>query len=280
MGREAICAARLGEQRSPTGKALLETSALIYRGDFRVVVPFDQITQLTAGPEELSVVGPAGKLVLRLGSQAVKWADRIRHPPSRLDKLGIKAESRVAFAAIARAAAAKGASGGEGQRGEELEELGRELAARGAVLVSVDDTRPVDVVFLSAQRRKDLGALASCMKRIHPAGAIWILRPKGSAELSEAEVRAAARAAGLVDVKVAAFSPSVTADKFVIPLADRAGKAARAKAAGGAVRRSGGAGAPLSKRASPIRRRGEGPANPRRAPRARRRSPRPGRSTS
>jgi hypothetical protein len=41
------------------------------------------------------------------------------------------------------------------------------------------------------------------------------------AEVSESAVRAAALAAGLVDVKVARVSATHTAEKFVIPKAER-----------------------------------------------------------
>ena len=58
-------------------------------------------------------------------------------------------------------------------------------------------------------------------RALSPRGGLWVIRPKGHAEISEAEVRAAARGAGLVDVKVASFSPTHTADKFVIPAAAR-----------------------------------------------------------
>ena len=52
-------------------------------------------------------------------------------------------------------------------------------------------------------------------------GALWIIRPKGVKEITEAETMAAGKAAGLVDVKVVRFSDTHTAEKFVIPLASR-----------------------------------------------------------
>jgi hypothetical protein len=60
------------------------------------------------------------------------------------------------------------------------------------------------------------------VKRLDPAGALWLVRPKGKdTPVTEGATRAAALAAGLVDVKVAAFSATHTAEKFVIPLAKR-----------------------------------------------------------
>ena len=47
------------------------------------------------------------------------------------------------------------------------------------------------------------------------------VRRKGRKDLTEGDVRAAGKAAGLVDVKVVRFSDTHTAEKFVIPVADR-----------------------------------------------------------
>jgi Protein of unknown function (DUF3052) len=79
-----------------------------------------------------------------------------------------------------------------------------------------------DLVFLHASTPKDLSKLKTLRGKLASAGALWVLREKGKAALvTESEVRVAAKAAGLVDVKVVAFSDKLTADKFVIPLAQR-----------------------------------------------------------
>ena len=56
---------------------------------------------------------------------------------------------------------------------------------------------------------------------LKPNGALWVIRPKGRPEISERAVMAAGKAAGLVDVKVVGFSPTHTAEKFVIPVSGR-----------------------------------------------------------
>jgi hypothetical protein len=58
--------------------------------------------------------------------------------------------------------------------------------------------------------------------RLKADGVLWTLRPKGSKDLSEAEMRQAGLDAGLVDVKVVSFSDVLTAEKFVVPVARRA----------------------------------------------------------
>src|SRR5262249_4591293 len=77
----------------------------------------------------------------------------------------------------------------------------------GAVIVEKD----ADVVFFAATAKKDLARIA----KLKPAGALWIVYPKGIAAIREIEVIEAGRAAGLKDVKVARFSATHTALKFV-----------------------------------------------------------------
>jgi hypothetical protein len=54
-------------------------------------------------------------------------------------------------------------------------------------------------------------------RSLKPNAALWVIRPKGMAAISESEVMAAGKKAGLVDVKVVSFSDTHTAEKFVIP---------------------------------------------------------------
>jgi Protein of unknown function (DUF3052) len=227
MGREAACTARLagaGPRQgsvTSTGKALLETVELLFRGDFRVAVPFKEMTDIRADASELTVTWPGGTLVLGLGAAARAWAERIRNPPGRLDKLGVKATSVTTLV-------------GGGRAGEhpDLDEFVAEVEARGAKIGRGNPDARVDLVFACIERREDVRVLARLRRAMRPDAAIWVLRPKGkgAAAVSEAEVRAAAKAAGLVDVKVAAFSPSWTAEKLVIPLAERGARPIRAKA--------------------------------------------------
>ena len=52
-------------------------------------------------------------------------------------------------------------------------------------------------------------------------GGIWVVSPKGDPTIRDVDVMAAAKAAGLVDVKVARWSDTHTALKLVIPKALR-----------------------------------------------------------
>ena len=207
MGAEVICEAVLGRQRS-RGKAWLETKEIIFRGDFRARVPFAEIERLTVAAEALTVTWAGGTLKLALGPAAPKWADKIRNPPSRLDKLGVKPGARVALVGTFDFDAT----------------FATDLLARGATVAPTSSKTIVDVLFYAPTTALELERLAALVKRLDPAGALWIIRPKGKGTpVTETATRRAGLAAGLVDVKVAAFSPTHTAEKFVIPLARRKG---------------------------------------------------------
>jgi len=79
----------------------------------------------------------------------------------------------------------------------------------------------LDMIFFGAEQKKDLARLASLRKAIVSNGAIWVVYPKGRKDIREMDVIAAGKAAGLVDNKVAGFSPTHTSLRFVIPLANR-----------------------------------------------------------
>ena len=95
-----------------------------------------------------------------------------------------------------------------------------ELRGRGAI-VRTGGNKAMDMIFALFNHRNDLRRLRSLVSRLKADGVLWTLRPKGSKDLGEAEMRQAGLDAGLVDVKVVAFSDVLTAEKFVIPVAQR-----------------------------------------------------------
>jgi hypothetical protein len=81
---------------------------------------------------------------------------------------------------------------------------------------------PCDIVFVGATTRRDLARLAKVKSWIEPNGAIWMVRPKGGrSELKDTDLIEAGLAAGLVDNKIASFSDSHGAMRFVFRLRDR-----------------------------------------------------------
>jgi hypothetical protein len=203
MGSEATCTARF-KGRTAAGKARLETEILQFRGgEMKLSIPFKQMSKVAARAGTLSVTFPDGTAAFDLGAAAPKWADKILHPPSRLMKLGAKPEWRAAAIGI-----------------EDAEFL-RELEGAVAALSVGRTAKDCDAIFFGANREADLARLEKLKAFLKPNGALWIVRPKGRPEISEVAVMRAGKTAGLVDVKVVSFSQTHTAEKFVIPVANR-----------------------------------------------------------
>ena len=203
MGSEALVTARF-EGKRIAGKARLETDVLQFRGgDLRLSIPFRDMTKVTARDGTLTVTFPDGTASFELGRDAERWADKIQHPPSRLEKIGVKPEWRASAIGVED----------EGF----LEELERAVAFLSIGRVAKNS----DAIFFGVNKEKELARLEKLKESLKPNGAIWIIRPKGRPEISERATMAAGKRAGLVDVKVVGFSATHTAEKFVIPVAMR-----------------------------------------------------------
>lgn len=87
--------------------------------------------------------------------------------------------------------------------------------ARGAI------ARDTEWIFLIAETPKGLAQATNIIKVMRGSMALWIVYPKGRKELTENDVLATGRKAGLKDIKVVGFSPTHTALKFMIPLDKR-----------------------------------------------------------
>jgi hypothetical protein len=212
MGREARCRATLDGAAGDV-KVHLDTATLQVRGAFRLEVPFAEMRDVRERDGALHFRSPAGEVTLALGAaEAPKWAKAIREPKSLLDKLGLKAGTRVCL------------------RGNLDQTFARDLAARLGAAPAATLRGRFDAIVAQFETPADLASLDALRAHLEPDGMLWLIAPKGkSSPLPEALLREAFLAAGLVDVKVAAYSPTHTAVKVVIP---RAARAVRSQAIG------------------------------------------------
>ena len=132
-----------------------------------------------------------------------RYQGQVSAGKARLDKLGVKPLDLVSVLGV--------------------DEPGfvAELEARGARVTAGAAAPDSDVIFLGAESVVDLDQLAALRAYLKPAGGVWVVAPRGVQRIREADVLAAGKPAGLVDVKVARFSATHTAHKFVIPRAQR-----------------------------------------------------------
>ena len=122
----------------------------------------------------------------------------------RLDKLGVKPGMRVALVEL------------------EDKAFEAELRDRTHDVTHGEPLPDTDIVLYAADSIEALGRLPALRERIVPNGAIWVVSRKGkAATIRDVDVINAAKAAALVDNKVASFDDTHTSLRLVIPVALR-----------------------------------------------------------
>ena len=204
MGKEAVCLARVNGSAAQA-KAHLDSTALRLSGGHRLIVQLAELTSVAADDGVLRLSLPHTSVELELGSVAAqRWAHAISNPKSRLEKLGVRGSERVYVRGIAD------------------EPFLAELRGALANAPAASLRGSFDVIFQGVSRSSELAEIARAREHLTPAGALWIVYPKGkAAAVGEADVRTAIARAGLYDAKVVAFSSTHTATKAAIRLKDR-----------------------------------------------------------
>jgi hypothetical protein len=200
MGYEAACTARVG-RKSSTGKAMLESEAVAFRGDFKLEIPFAQMSDVAIEGEALLIRTSDGEVSLEVGAQvAQKWARLIKEPKGLFEKLEVTSDARVAVVGVSDPLFVPA------------------LRERAASVAEDRVPQGAATIFFGADTRAALQKVPLLRARMVEDGTLWIVRPKGSKAISEADVFEALRSAGLVDTKVVAFSRTHSAHKCVIPV--------------------------------------------------------------
>ncbi len=201
MGQELACSV-LSNGKSHRGKALLESNEILFRGDLRLKIPLAGIKKAEAREGKLNVRTKDALYVFDLGPKAEKWRDRIAHPKSLLDKLGVKPGDSVWL------------------QGSFSVDFLADLKKQGAVISRGKSAAP-SWIFLAADSVADLAKVKSAAGTLKNSAALWIVYRKGQKSITGHDVRGAGLRAGLTDIKVASFSATHSALKFVIPVAER-----------------------------------------------------------
>jgi hypothetical protein len=171
-------------------------------------IPFATILSSKVVDDELQLQTAEGMALFELGAvTATKWREKILHPKTRIEKLGIKPGTRVSLI------------GFENQD----EEFVKEIQKAKALMTPAGNTLPKnsDSIFLRIDTKKQLGQVAKIAKQLSGAAALWVIYPKGRQDITEGDVSAAGHKAALTDIKVVGFSSTHTALKFVIPVNKR-----------------------------------------------------------
>jgi hypothetical protein len=202
MGREILCTVHSGGKISK-GKALLESNAIVFRGEPRLKIALTSLKSVTARDGELHLKWADGSAIFELGEHAEKWAHKILHPRTVSEKLGIKPGLTITALSLTG------------------DEFVKELRAKAKNFSDSKSLQNSDLIFVGAEKAARLARVATLTSSLAAAGAMWIVYPKGKQEINEQHVLDAGRVAGLVDVKVVSFSATHTALKFVRPKSKR-----------------------------------------------------------
>lgn len=168
-----------------------------------------QVASTTKGILRLVVDGAV--MQFPIGDKVDRLAAKIRKPPSRAQKMGIRPGQRVQV---------------------DLDDRGlrKEIAALGVQ----GGAEALDALIVGVHHASELD-FPSWASRIHDQGGVWVVYRKGRPDLRERDVLQEGRAAGLRDYRIVRFDEKRTAIKFVWPLVDREPRAGR----GGPARRIG-----------------------------------------
>jgi hypothetical protein len=192
MGKDADAIPARFADGIDVGRLQWEAPRLIFRGATRRVFEGETLKGLLADGTDLVLADGARFTLGEL--QAPRWAQAILNPPGRLDKLGVKAGSRVAVIGL------------------DDPDFAAELAGRAAMS---NEYSELDILLYGADSAEDLALIPDLIPMLAGRGALWIVSLKGRLlTVKDVEVMAVAKAHGLVDNKVCAFSDTRTALRF------------------------------------------------------------------
>lgn len=151
-----------------------------------------------------AAAAPARKRAPRAASPTSRPVPAVGYSKrSRLDKLGVKPGMRVALVGLDDAA------------------FRRELRERTDEVAEGAPRKDTEMILFAVDGPAPLKRLTALQRAIRRDGVIWVVWPKGQPHIKEDTIRASAIAQGLVDIKVMAFSETLSGLKLVIPVARR-----------------------------------------------------------
>ncbi len=199
MGLEAKCVGRINGHESE-GKAHCGDGELELRGDSKIRWKWSNLSSVEVHEGKLEVRSGDEYAELVLGDQAEKWRYAILNPKSRMDKFGLK----------------------PGMKYQLWGDFDGEFPGEARAIAGDTSTASeANCVFVRLHGEEDLPKLIDARQSIAQNGMVWAIWIKGRKEFGETRVREYGLANGLVDVKIASVSPTLTSMKFMIRIKDR-----------------------------------------------------------
>jgi hypothetical protein len=199
MGQEIKCKA-IVNGRKAEGRLQLEMDTLYFRSPTEKFDVATKDVKVKVSDGILTVTTSKAEYALELGDVAERWAFRIQHPKSLLDKLGVGVGANILVV------------------GHLDKDLIDELNKANAKLSTRKNGGNRDWIFVGVDQPSDLKLLEGLSRFIKPKGGVWVIFPKGRPDLKAEHAIAVGKANGLVDTKIARVSELLTGMKFVIPV--------------------------------------------------------------
>lgn len=201
MGLEAEYKLKEGS-KTLAGKIFLESSVIQLRGDRKQKIALSELKSVKAEGNSLILQLQDEVLTIEIGSGVEKWVEKILHPPSRLDKLGVKKGTDVWL------------------HGDFPDAFEKELVNDAVRINKIQNSKmqswkSPDQILLIAENKTDLNHIKAFSKTMLPKQFLWVVYPKGqSSGITQNDVMETARNSGLKDTKVMSFSTEHSALRF------------------------------------------------------------------
>ena len=180
---------------SITGKLHVDSNQLEFRGgEIEWKLPVGKGTRAKVADGNLTVSRGTKSAIFAIGANAGKWAEKVRNPPSRVTKLGIKAEQRFFL------------------KGKFDAPFPAEVQDAG--LRQTRTIKSCDVAFVMLKAKSDLKSLDAVLKSSVAGVHTWAVWPKGVESIKQSDVMATAKAHGMGPGKGISFDDVHSAMRF------------------------------------------------------------------
>jgi len=209
MGNETVCTLRVGKDLY-SGKARMDADHIDFVGPTKFRFRLAEIREPSYSSGALRFDFHGNKIALSVGDRTVRWYDAVVNPKSPADKIGVRAGSKVRLVNV------------------DDEAIVRSLTEAGARVIHEREDGCA-AILLGVERAADLRHLERLAESLEPDGAVWIVIAKTSRAITQGNVVAAARQAGLHDVKAHSLTDAFMAYRLGRPASKRNGKAGTAR---------------------------------------------------
>lgn len=213
MASESPCKLRMGREQY-IGIARLDAEHIDFAGQTKFRFRFSEMRNPSLVDALLAFDFHGNPVRMDVGERAPKWLDSIRNPKSLSEKIGVRTGDVVRFVNF------------------EDPILCEQIVQKDARMVGSEWKEPCNLIVFGVERPPELRQLESLAESVLPDGAVWVMLPRISKTITQSNILAAVRQAGLLDsIKPVTYSDSFTAYKVLAAARKRAARPALTRVA-------------------------------------------------